>query len=191
MHRRSLLQLLGAAAAALPWRSSLAQAHAAPLTDAAYTTLRALAPAVLPSELGSKGADAVVDRFLTWLRGYRSGADMGFGYGLVRQRLTPTITPSDYVQQLDALERSAAAAGGSLSSLPLEGRRRVVAANLEAAGVKDFPASPDGKHAIADFMSFFFNSTEANDLCYRAKIGRDRCRTLTGSSARPAAFTGD
>ncbi len=190
MYRRSLLQLLGAAVAALPWRGSLAQTHAAPLSDVAYTTLRAVAPAVLPSELGAKGADAVVDQFLTWLRGYRSGADMGFGYGVVRQRLTPTIMPSTYVQQLEALEQSAGAAGGSLSSLSLDARRRVIAADLESAGVKDFPSSPDGKHAVADFMSFFFTGTAANDLCYQAKIGRDMCRALAGSSARPALLTG-
>jgi hypothetical protein len=177
--------LLGAAAAALPWRSSLAQAQAAPLSESAVHTLRAAAPAVLPSAIGAAGADAVVDQFLEWLRGYRSGADMGFGYGIVRKRVTPTIAPATYVQQLEALER-AAGAGRSLRQQPLDARRRIAAAALDAAGVKDFPASPNGQHVIADFMSFYFNGTDANDLCHQAKIGRDRCRTLAGSSARPA-----
>jgi hypothetical protein len=186
MYRRSLLQLLGAAAAALPWRGSLAQAQAAPLSEGAVHTLRAAAPVVLPSGIGAKGADVVVDQFLEWLRGYRSGADMGFGYGIVRKRVTPTIVPATYIQQLAALEQSAAADGHALGAQPPDARRRLIAAALEAAGVREMPPSPNGQNVIADFMSFYFNGTDANDLCYQAKIGRDRCRTLAGSSGRPA-----
>lgn len=185
MNRRSILQLLAAAGAALPWRVSLAQGHAAPLSPAAVDTLRAVAGAVLPSSLDTRGTDAVVESFLTWLRGYRSGADMGFGYGIVRKRLTPTIAPAAYIEQLGALEHAAGSLGSSFGRLPLDARRRLIAAALDAAGVKDFPASPNGAHAIADFMSYYFNGPEANDLCYQAKIGRDRCRTLAGSSRRP------
>ena len=32
------------------------------------------------------------------------------------------------------------------------------------------PRIPDGKSVIADLMSFYFRSAEANDLCYRAAI---------------------
>ena len=186
MKRRSLLQLIGAAAAALPWRGSLAQAQAAPLTEAATETLRAVAAAVLPSELGSKGTDAVVDDFLRWLRGYRSGADMGFGYGIIRHRVTPAITPATYVTQLAALEQEAGGQSLPLRRLPMLDRQRTIARTLDAAGIKDFPASPDGTHIVTDLMSFYFHGTDANDLAHRAKIGRDRCRTLTGSSSRPA-----
>jgi len=34
-------------------------------------------------------------------------------------------------------------------------------------------------------MSHYFASIEANDLCYEAEIGRDSCRSLLGSGARP------
>ena len=186
MRRRSVLQLLGAAAAALPWRPSLAQAQAAPLTESAVQTLRDIAPVVLPSELGPRGTDAVVDSFLEWLRGYRSGADMGFGYGILRHRRTPTITAATYVQQLEALANAGASARGAASG---DSRRAAIVKSLEDAGIKDFPASPNGVHVVADFMSFYFNGTDANDLCFKAKIGRDRCRTLAGSSQRPAPLT--
>src|SRR3712207_1521730 len=106
MHRRSILQLLAAAAAALPWRPSLAEAQAAPLGDLGVNTLRAAALAVLPSELGRGGTDKVVDEFLQWLRGYRAGADMGFGYGLVKKRVTPAMPVERFQQQLLALERA-------------------------------------------------------------------------------------
>lgn len=183
MNRRSILQLLATAAAALPWRGVLAQGGA--LGDQAEATLRAVAPAVLPSALGARGADAVVDDFLRWLRGYKSGADMGFGYGIVRKRVTPTITPAAYRQQLEAL---AGTAGSSFAALPVPERRRAIAAALEKAGVRDFPSRPDGTHVVSDFMSFYFTGSAANDLCHQAEIGRDKCRTLAGSSSRPAAL---
>jgi hypothetical protein len=178
-----VLQLLGAAAAALPWRPSLAAAQAAPLTESSVLTLRQIAPVVLPSELGVRGADAVVDSFLAWLRGYRSSADMGFGYGILRQRRTPQITAATYVQQLEALSRAGAGTRGAASNAAA---RAAIVKSLDDAGIKDFPSSPNGTHVVADFMSFYFNGTDANDLCFKAKIGRDRCRTLAGSSQRPA-----
>jgi hypothetical protein len=38
-------------------------------------------------------------------------------------------------------------------------------------------------------MGFYFSSVEANDLCYRAQIGRDTCRELASSDGRPAALS--
>lgn len=185
MDRRSILQLLATAVASLSWRPSLARAQAAPLEANGVATLRTLAPAILPSAIGAAGADKAVDDFLQWLRGYDTGADMGYGYGILRKRVTPAITPATYRAQLDALEQAARASGGSLSSASPDARRALVADALETAAVKELPGSPDGKHVLADFLSFYFNGSEANDLCHQARIGRDTCRTLEGSSRRP------
>ncbi len=189
MKRRSVLQLLGAAAVSLGWRPSLARAQAAPLDAAGVGTLRAIAPAVLPTAIGAAGADKVVDDFLVWLRGYKSGADMGYGYGILRKRVTPTIAAATYRTQLEALDQAGRAAGGSLGTRSADERRAIVTQALDAAGVKAFPGIPDGKHIVADFMSFYFSSSEANDLCHQAKIGRETCRTLAGSSQRPERVT--
>lgn len=186
MNRRTLLRLLGTAGAALPWMPSLAQSQAAPLTPDAVATLRAVAAAVLPSALDAKGADLVVESFLTWLRGYRSGADMGFGYGILRHRVTPAIVPATYIEQLTALDQ---AANGSFARLTVEGRRKVLRSALDAARIGDLPAAPTGAHVATDFMSHYYTGAEANDLCYRARIGRDTCRTLAGSSRRPDPLT--
>jgi hypothetical protein len=35
-------------------------------------------------------------------------------------------------------------------------------------------------------MSFYFRGSDANDLCYRAAIGRDKCRGLAGSQNPPS-----
>ena len=60
-----------------------------------------------------------------------------------------------------------------------------VAAALEQAKVTQLPQTPDGKHVASDLMTFYFRSSEANDLCYRAHIGRDECRGLAGSEQEP------
>lgn len=184
MDRRSLLQLL-AGAAALPGSAALAQTPA-PLSADAMTTLRGVAAAVLPSALDATASAGVVDGFAAWLRDYRPGADMGYGYGIVRHRTTPAISLTIYHQQLSALER---AAGAGFAAQPVEARRRLLAAALDAAGIKGLPGTPNGAHVVADFMSYYFHGTSANDLCYQAKIGRDRCRTLAGSSQRPEPLT--
>ena len=63
-------------------------------------------------------------------------------------------------------------------------------AALDAAKIDTLPRLPDGKHIIADLMSFYFGSSEGYDLCYRAAIGRDRCRGLEGSDNPPPPLKG-
>jgi hypothetical protein len=48
------------------------------------------------------------------------------------------------------------------------------------------PQSPNGAHIAADLLSFYFTSSDANDLCYQARIARDACRGLDGSDRPPA-----
>jgi hypothetical protein len=59
-----------------------------------------------------------------------------------------------------------------------------------AAKLEDLPERPEGRHVAADLMAFFFRSSEANDLCYRAAIGRDTCRGLVDSDRAPEQLPG-
>jgi len=69
----------------------------------------------------------------------------------------------------------------------VEDRRFVIERVLNAPPVvQRLPARPTGVNVIADFMGFYFTSGDAWDLAYRARIGRDRCRTLDGSDRAPA-----
>jgi hypothetical protein len=61
-----------------------------------------------------------------------------------------------------------------------------VEAALEKTKLIDLPRTPDGRHVAADLMAFYFRSSDGNDLCYRAAIGRDQCRGLKGSDNPPA-----
>jgi hypothetical protein len=172
MKRRTLLQLLLSLAAALPRVSLTAQSVT--LTAADQSRLRALADVVLPDELGPTGRDKVVATFLKWIHDYRAGADTDHGYGFTRLRRTPPSPVSKYAAQLSALDTH----GGD--------RRTAVEAALTGAKIDRLPSRPDGGHVATDLMAFYFNSVEANDLAYRAAIGRDTCRGLAGSDTRPA-----
>ena len=171
MKRRTLLQLLLSVGAALPRVRLLAQTST--FTPADKSRLRGLAEVVLPGELGPTGREKVVAAFLKWIQDYRAGADGEHGYGFPRLRRTPPSPASKYATQLAALELHSDVRTG-------------IEAALTGAKIDRLPARPDGGHVATDLMAFYFNSSEANDLAYRAAIGRDTCRGLAGSDARPA-----
>jgi choline dehydrogenase-like flavoprotein len=58
-----------------------------------------------------------------------------------------------------------------LARLPLAVRRELLDAAFKAADVRNLPGRPDGKHVVADLMAHYFRSSDANDLCYNARIG--------------------
>jgi hypothetical protein len=100
---------------------------------------------------------------------------MDHGYGFTRLRSKPASPAAAYLRQLQALQLTGAA----------DTQRAAVESALEAAQVTNLPRTPDGKHVASDLMSFYFYSSEANDLCYRAHIGRDECIGLANSAREP------
>lgn len=181
MLRRTLLRWL-AAFGLLPWRARPAAAAAdIELSEGEKQALRALGTAVLPRALGREKQDAIVAGFLVWLRGYRAGADRGHGYGVTRLATAPQSPAASYGTQLAALEKAAA----GFERLSLDDQRALIDAGLRAAKVERLPERPDGRHVASDLMAFFYRSSEANDLCYRAEIGKDTCRDLSDSPQAP------
>jgi len=169
MRRRSLLGWLASLA---PWRAG---AQSASFPGGQAKALRALAAAVLPSELGPRNLESTAVAFERWVREYRPGAEMEHGYGFTRLRWKAPSPAPVYMGQLQALRLTGDA----------EADRAAVEASLVAANVTALPRTPEGKHVAADLMAFYFRSSEANDLCYRAHIGRDLCRGLDGSEREP------
>lgn len=169
MYRRTLFRLLAALAPFRAW------AQTANFPGDQTATLRALAAVVLPSELGPEGLEKTVANFEKWVRNYQPGAEMDHGYGFTRLRSKPASPAAAYLRQLQALQLTGAA----------DTQRAAVESALEAAQVINLPRTPDGKHVASDLMSFYFYSSEANDLCYRAHIGRDECIGLANSAREP------
>jgi hypothetical protein len=143
---------------------------------------------VLPSALGTARTRAVVDRFVVWVRDYQEGVALAHGYGhprLAKSGPTPAVK---YITQLADLDRQARARGGRWSTLDRDQQRALLDAAFTAAGVRNLPPRPIGQHVIADLMALYFRSSEANDDCYRALIGRETCRTIAITVRKPESI---
>ena len=148
--------------------------------------LAAIAEVVLPTDADRKAA---VSAFTAWIANYQEGADTDHGYGNTRVRNTGPSPATNYAAQiaaLDAAARTTGAAGFAAASLDL--RRAIIEAAMTGARIDRLSARPTGAQIAADLMGHYFNSAAAQDLCYRAAIGRDECRGLPGSDKQPASL---
>ena len=193
MKRRRALKTLATAAAALPLArlelradlSAEALAKVDELPADQVTVLRDVAATVLPSAIGNTGQQAAVDNFLRWIREYKEGVALSHGYGNPRLEKTGPSPAPTYTTQLIALQRDAQSRGGRFGALPIELRRELLDAAFKAADVRNLPGRPDGKHVVSDLMTHYFRSSEANDLCYNARIGRNTYRAIRVTTVRP------
>jgi hypothetical protein len=185
MKRRTLLQWLASTAAILPLERIRLLAQPRELTPEAIATLHEIAGTVIPSSLGSAQVRGTADKFVAWTRGYREGVPLEHGYGHPRLRRSGPSPVPLYIMQLAALDAAARATGASFGALDLDTRRSLIDASLTKAGVKALPARPSGQHVVVDLMAFYFRSSEANDACYQAAIGREVCRPIAITTRRP------
>ena len=181
MRRRTLLRWSASLGSAIRFFGLRAWAQTADFPAGQEDTLGALAAVVLPSELGPSRIRDIARRFELWVRDYRPGAEMDHGYGFTRLRTKPASPAPAYLRQLEDLRPA-------LLNEDAAARRQAVEAALEEAKLTDLPRTPDGRHVAADLMAFYFRSSDANDLCYGAAIGRDLCRGLKGSDNPPPAL---
>jgi hypothetical protein len=183
MKRRHALQTLATAAAALPLMRVQLRADELPADE--VLVLRDIAATVLPSTIGRTGQDEAVDQFLRWLREYKEGVALSHGYGEPRLVKSGPSPAPGYSKQLSALQQAAQARGGRFGTLSLAIRRELLDAAFKAADVRNLPGRPDGKHVVVDLMAHYFRSSEANDLCYNARIGRNTYRAIRVTTVRP------
>jgi hypothetical protein len=190
--RRTVLQAIAAAVAATPLARLRIFAQAPPITETETATLKAIAEVVLPSAVGRAERDHFVAEFVAWVRNYKEGADMGHGYGASTLRSASGPSPAPrYPSQFASLDDAAKAKGASsFATLRPDDRRAVIEAALNGPPqMTRLPSQPTGQSLVADFMGFYFTSSDAWDLAYQAQIGRDRCRTLDGSDKAPEPLT--
>ncbi len=185
MRRRTFVRLAVSAVALSPLHRLAMAAGPSVLPETSLATLRALALVVLPQSLGRRGIGLTTDRFLAWLGDHRAGVVMEHGYGHPQVRRTPESPAARYVLQLAALEDAARAQQQSFERLPADAKRSLVETALREAKVESLPGLPNGQHVVSDLMAFYFQSSEANDQCYRARVGRETCRPLSVVTVRP------
>ena len=184
---------LGTLAAAVPAAALVRRAHAAAVDDIAASprTLHALGEAVLPSELGRAGTVAAVVAFQRWIAGYRENAELLHGYGTSTLERSGPTPATRWATQLDALDRTARAERArSFAALPLDRRREIVRGEL--AGVKGGGLPPVGRapHVALALLAHWYDTPDATDRCYEARIGKESCRPLATSTRRPLPLAG-
>ncbi len=149
--------------------------------------LRALANAVLPSEIGAGGARSAAAGFEKWVTGYRPGAELNHGYGTDRIRTTGADPSTRWALQLRTLDLDARRAHrAGFASITAEQRRVLVRAQLAEERATTLPGDiASAGHVALALLASFYASPAATDLCYEATISRNACRPLAAVTSPP------
>jgi hypothetical protein len=148
--------------------------------------IRALAEAVLPSELGLSGRERAVAAFQQWVAGYRPVAERDHGYGTGELTYTGAHPAPGWRAQLEALDLEARQRFGlGFAELDADLRQRLVRAQLRRER-GPLPEPADAQHVAVGLVAWWSASPEANDLCYGRAIGRATCRPLAATGDEPA-----
>ncbi len=149
-------------------------------------SLGALGHAVLPSELGHDGVERGIAAFQRWLREYIPNAELLHGYGTGTIGYSAEDPTPRWQSQLQALEEiSNQQFGIALVDLPREQLRQLVTTAIEHDRLDRLPSPSHARHVAVALLAFFYGTSEATDICYRATIGKNACRPLAELSKRP------
>lgn len=151
--------------------------------------LRALAEAVLPTEIGDEGVRDALRDFVRWLDGFEPVAELPHPYlSSDEVRYGPPDPAPRWASQLEALDLLAEKSrGAGFADLPVETRRELVAADLDRYATDEaLPAPAYAPHLAAGLLARFYSRPAVADLAYGARIGAAGCRDLASGAVRPA-----
>ncbi|MDE2804920.1 MAG: hypothetical protein OXN18_07220 [Gemmatimonadota bacterium] len=148
-------------------------------------TLRAVAEAVLPAELGAEGRERAVNAFERWSDGLEPVAELSHPYLVPETRYSGPDPRPGWAAQLQGLEKECRARHGiDLADLDVAGRRKLLTRAVGRAGPGLGSPANAGHVAIA-LVAHFFASPVATDMCYRRTIAKQQCRGLEGAGGEP------
>lgn len=181
---------VGSVAASVPIaaasRHLLRSGKSAPLDDA---LIGALGHSLLPTELGSDNIDRVVDEFQQWLEQYSTDAELNHGYGTSEIDYTPGDPTSRWQDQLDGLNAEAQRRfGASFVDLDADVRRGIIRQQIADDRLDRLPRAYRARHVAVGLLAYFYATPEATDLCYKAAIGKNKCRPLRRSPDEPISL---
>lgn len=181
---------VGSVAASVPIaaasRHLLRSGKSAPLDDA---LMGALGHSLLPTELGSDNIDRVVDEFQQWLEQYSTDAELNHGYGTSEIDYTPGDPTSRWQEQLDGLNAEAQRRfGASFVDLDADVRRGIIRQQIADDRLDRLPRAYRARHIAVGLLAYFYATPEATDLCYKAAIGKNKCRPLRRSPDEPISL---
>ena len=129
-----------------------------------------------------------VTGFGDWVDGFEPAAELDHPYltGELRYGL-PHPGPR-WAAQLEAMELEAVRRSGvAFAELDADRQRVVVEAALERTGSDGLPGDPaQADHVALGLLAWFYGTSRANDLCYRASVGRHTCRGIGSLPDEPA-----
>jgi hypothetical protein len=142
-------------------------------------TMRALALAILPSELGADGAVRVAHDFQRWIDDYREHVELVHGYGTSALQFSRASPRAKWAAQLEALRQN------GFNEKSLDQRRAIIEKVLDGERLDRMPDVVAAPHVAVALLAFYFGSSEAADLCHQARIGRETCRPLAAQARKP------
>jgi hypothetical protein len=152
--------------------------------------LRALAAAILPSEVPEEDRERIVSGFIAWAESYRAEADRELGYGTSDIRITAEDPKPRWIAQLGMLEeRAIAEFSRPIADLTHEEVRRLIRSELAGDQVRGLPAPGNARHVAVALLSYFYGRPETTDLCYGVSISPNTCRGLHSVTERPTVIS--
>jgi hypothetical protein len=191
--RRTFVRWLSSAAAALGIGVRTRPAAARNLDDSNHQAatldgamLRAIAEVALPGEIDDDGINRVSRAFAQWIAAFRPGVELVHPYGSAQIRQTGESPVVRWRTQLAALDRAARDRHRrSFTSLSKDQRRDLVVAALGEERTDRMPNPLTANHVALALVAWYYQTPEANDLCYSARIGRNQCRPLVNAPRQP------
>lgn len=195
MKRRSFIKHSAAAVSGLTLSGCTTGEGPAPSPGAAARatlgdTLEAVGRVVLPAaELGDAGIASVVSGFRSWLEGFEPVAELDHVYIYTDEiPYGPPDPAPRWASQLEALElESKKRFDAPFGDLSEDDRRAMIARQLPRNLSASLPDAAEAEHVAIGLLAYFYQSSEANDLCYGRAIEKRTCRGLDTASEEPRA----
>ncbi len=153
-------------------------------------TLEAVAGIVLPAaSLHEEGVRRVVDGFRRWLDGLEPVAELDHAYIVTDDILYGPPDPEPlWTAQLEALELEAEKRHeASFTAITREEREAILRRQLPLHPGAALPDPARAPHVALGLLAYFYQSSEANDLCYERAIERTTCRGVESGAVEPPA----
>lgn len=148
--------------------------------------LRAVARAVLASELGEDEVERATAEFERWVAEYEPVAELEHGYGTSEIEYAPPDPAPRWAAQLDALDLEARKRHEKgFVELAVEERRALIRRQIQRDPPARLGDPVDADHVAVALMAHFYASPGATDLCYGVAIQRLTCRDLRRAPEMP------
>jgi hypothetical protein len=153
------------------------------------STLRALGRVVLPEKaLGETGIERVLDGFRKWVDELEPVAELDHAYIFTDDILYGPPHPAAlWNAQLEALELEAEKRHGiAFDELSLEEKEALVKRQLPKDVGERLPDPASAPHVALGLLAYFYQTSEATDLCYERSIEPYTCRGLDSVASEPS-----